>query len=132
MKTSSLNIVIITVSMFILAMFTVWYMSSTKMAIGSAPSGLPSTLATSTLLALASRTATTLIATSSCASRVVSTTNSSLMLTFSNYNGASPSEVFGHMQIASTTVVYDSGQYGCGLVKAFADTATNITVTETR
>lgn len=116
----------------ILGMIVLTALFMTQKSYGSAPSGLPSTIATSTLLSLASRTATTLIATTTCASRVVSTTNSQIMLTFSDYNNAAPTATFGHMQVASTTVVYDSGQYGCGLIKAWADAATAITVTETR
>lgn len=116
----------------IVAMIALTAMLLTEKTFGSAPSGLPATLATSTMLTLASRTATTVLATSTCAARIVSTTDKQIMLTFSDYNNAAPSGTFGHMQLASTTVVYDSGVYGCGLVKVWGDAATNITVTETR
>jgi hypothetical protein len=55
------------------------------------------------------------------------------MLTFNDYAGQTPTGAFGHLQAASTTVVYDSGLYGCGAVKIYGfDANSVITVTETR
>jgi hypothetical protein len=52
------------------------------------------------------------------------------MLTFSDYANQTPTGVFGHLQAASTTVVYDSGQFGCDRVKAYSFGASTITITE--
>lgn len=104
---------------------------SSRNVSASAPSGLVATVATSTSLAV-STTASTLIATSTCTARIITSRAQPLMLTFSDYNGATPTAMFGHLQPASTTVAYDSGIYGCGLVKAYAYGADTITVTETR
>lgn len=98
---------------------------------GSAPSGLMSTLATTSVNAV-STTASTLFATSTCSDRVISTKAQAIMLTFSDYAGQTPTAVFGVLQSASTTVVYNGGQYGCGLVKAYAFGADTITLVETR
>ena len=128
MKTVISSILIVVIVGFI-ALVSI---GSYRINVGSAPAGLQSTVSTSTMLSLASRTATSLIATSTCSSRIISTTDKQIMLTFSDYNNAAPTATFGVMQAASTTVAYDSGQYGCGLVKGWGDAATNITVTETR
>jgi hypothetical protein len=99
----------------------------------SAPSGVPATIATSSLMSVGPSNAVTLQATSSCTARVITTYANPVMLTFSDYIGQSPTAVFGHLQAASTTVAYDSGLYGCGLVKAYGYTAsTSITFTSVR
>ena len=102
------------------------------MAFGSAPSGLPATVATSSVNTFAALGVNSLFATSSCAARVVTTQGGYLELTFSDYAGQSPSATFGHYQAASTTVQYDSGLYGCGLFKGYSNVAQVVTVTETR
>ena len=103
-----------------------------RFAGASAPSGLQADVATSSVFAIAARTSSSLFATSSCAARIIQTGISPIMLTFSNYAGQSPTGTFGVLQAASTTVVYDSGQYGCGLVKGFSDVAQSLTLTESR
>lgn len=114
------------------AFMAVYLIGASATRVGaSAPSGLEGTVASSSLLSV-SNTAITLIATSSCAARIVTTTASPIMLTFSDYNGQTPTGLFGHLQAASTTVVYDSGQWGCGLVKAYAFSAGTITFTSVR
>jgi hypothetical protein len=100
----------------------------------SAPSGLPATVATSSA-ALVNTTASMLFATSTagqCSARIVTTYASPIMLTFSDYIGQSPTGQFGHLQGASTTVAYDSGLYGCGLVKAYSFVSQTITISESR
>ena len=95
----------------------------------SAPTGLPATIAT-TSPATVGTTAISVFATSSCSARIITTYASPVMLTFSDYSGQTPTGTFGHLQAASTTVVYDSGQYGCGLVKVYSFTTQTITVSE--
>lgn len=111
-------------------LLTLSYFTSNKVK-ASAPTGLPATIATSSNPAV-STTAVTIIATSTCSARVISTASTSLMLTFSDYANQTPTAIFGVYQAASTTVVYDSGQYGCGLVKAYANAAGVITVIDSR
>ena len=97
----------------------------------SAPSGLPATVATSSIASVGT-TAISLFATSTCSARIISTQAQAIMLTFSDYAGQTPTATFGHWQAASTTQAYDSGQYGCGLVKAYSFATQTITVTESR
>lgn len=115
----------------ILGMIALTAMLLTQKSFGSAPAGLATSVASTTSQAV-STTARLLVATSTCDARVITSRAQPLMLTFSDYNGATPTATFGHLQSASTTVVYDSGQYGCGAVKVYAYGTDSITVTETR
>lgn len=116
----------------ILGMICLTALLVTQKAIGSAPPGLPTSVATTSQSGV-STTATMIFSTSTtCASRIITTRAQPIMLTFSDYAGQTPTGSFGHLQPASTTSVYDSGQYGCGLTKAFGFAADTITVTETR
>ncbi len=94
----------------------------------SAPSGLPATMASSSN-PIVPQSSTVIIATSSCASRIISTASTSLMLGFGD---KVPTATFGVYQAASTTVVYDSGQYGCGSIRAISYPAGQITVMDDR
>ena len=104
---------------------------SDRQVLGSAPAGLPATVATSSIAAVTTN-ATTVFATSSCAARIITTSASPIMITFSDNHGSVPTGSFGHLQSASTTVAYDSGQYGCGAVKVFSFVAGTISVSESR
>ncbi len=101
----------------------------TQKSYGSAPSGLMARVATTTNPTV-STTAVTVFATSTCSSRTITTSGQPIMITFSDYNGATPTGSFGHLQAASTTVAYDSGQYGCGLTKIYSFASQVLTVTE--
>lgn len=110
-----------------------YFLVGVPSARSSAPDGVPATVATSSLMSVGPSNAVTLTATSSCNARIVTTYANPVMLTFSDYLGQSPTATFGHLQAASTTVVYDSGVYGCGLMKAYGYTAsTSITFTSVR
>lgn len=100
----------------------------------SAPSGLPSQVATSTLGYPVGTTQSLLFATSTCNARIITTRTQPVMLTFSDIQGLVPTAVKGHLQVASTTVVYDSGQYGCDTVRVISATLTTdtISVSESR
>lgn len=105
----------------------------TKISFGSAPSGLPATVATSTLAYPVATTQSLLFATSTCSARVITTTTGAVMLHFSDIQGKVPTAIAGHLQLASTTVTYDSGQYGCDAVRVIsASAATVVTVSESR
>lgn len=100
-------------------------------ASASAPSGLPATIATSSRVTVS--TAQRLVfSTSSCAARIISTASSTATITFEDLFGQVPSEVFGHVQATGTTVVYDSGQFGCGPVRVYSYLPQQITVSESR
>ncbi len=121
---------IVTLSI-ILGMIVLTSLLLTEKTFGSAPVGLATSVA-STTSQVVSTTARLLVATSTCDARIITSRAQPLMLTFSDYNGATPTAQFGHLQSASTTVVYDSGQYGCGAVKVYAYGTDSITVTEVR
>jgi hypothetical protein len=75
---------------------------------------------------------------SDCDARVITTPGTSaIMLSFDDFkktandiSSSTLSATVGHLQAASTTVVYDSGQYGCGKVSAYAWATTSLTVSE--
>ena len=106
--------------------------ASSQRVDASAFPGGQATVASSSIYAATAATASSLIATSSCSARIITTGASAVMLTFSDYSGQAPTGSFGHWQAASTTVAYDSGQYGCGLVKGFSYTAQLMTLTDVR
>ncbi len=105
-----------------------WFKDSVVFA--SAPSGLPATVATSSNPIVTS-TGNLIFATSTCTARIISTATSSIMIKFNGVGGA-PTSSFGHWQGASTTVAYDSGQYGCEALSIYSFSSQLITVTETR
>lgn len=109
----------------------------TQRSFASAPSGLSTTVAVATTTAVGPQEKKQLFSVSNCNSRVVSTVASAVMLTFADPSNGDVSSttlsgVTGHLQAASTTVVYDSGLYGCGRVFAYAFASSTITTTETR
>lgn len=106
--------------------------STQQQALGAAEPGNPGTIATSTNINVPAG-AVTVIASSTCTARIITTSPTSpIMLTFSDVLGQTPTATYGHVQAASTTVVYDSGLYGCGRVKAFGWGTSVITITDVR
>jgi len=101
---------------------------------GGAPSGLQATVATSTFAYPVGTAQTVLFATSTCAARVISTRNEAVMLSFNEPAGQVPTVTTGHSQLASTTVMYDAEQFGCGTVRVISATggATAVSVSESR
>lgn len=102
----------------------------------SAPGGMVTSWGTSSQITLGAEERT-LFATStpSCISRVVSTRYAQIMIQYGDHAQFNLEGNTGHIQLASTTVVYDSGLYGCGLWTAVAlgsTTAQGISVTEFR
>lgn len=118
--------------LIIMAVAAVFFIS--KPANASAPSGLPATVATSSNPSVTTSATVAIAATSTnCAARIISTTGATgIMLTFADITGENPSATVGHWQAASTTVVYDSGLFGCGAVKAYSGVTQTLKVTETR
>ena len=75
-----------------------------------------------------------------CAARIVTTVERDILIAFGevddngNYAVASTTLAngIGHLQLASTTVVYDSGLYGCGTMSLRSFIAdSQVTITET-
>ncbi len=123
----------VVLSLVILGIFAIAFLLisfQVKMAYGSAPSGLNGNVATTTAYTLVAQTAMLVAATSTpaCSARIITTTSSAVMLTFADI-GVAPTFLTGHLQLASTTVVYDSGTVGCGPVRAFGVGASNSTLT---
>lgn len=102
---------------------------NTSPALASAPTGLPATIATTSALAVTS-TQTRIFATSSCSARIISTGVNGIMLTFSDKQGNLPTATTGFWQAASTTIAYDSGQFGCGAVRVYSSVDQTIYVSE--
>jgi hypothetical protein len=128
--TRALGLSVILGAILLTAFLLIW---NTQRVQGNGFIGVTVNVASSTSQIIPARTARVLFATSTpCTTRIITSRASPLMLTFSNYNNASPTGVFGHYQAASTTVAYEAGVYGCGLVKVYADVADTITVTETQ
>lgn len=108
-----------------------------RKAVGSAPSGLPATVASSTSMTVENiltlpRVGSVIAATSTaCSSRIVTTKAQPIVLVFSQNQNRAPSNLIGHLQVASTTIAYDGGIYGCGQIRAVAyDATSTISVTE--
>lgn len=107
--------------------------SGSGSSFGSAPSGLAATVATTTQYTVGTTAVTAFATTTNCSSRVISTVAQPIMITFTDQSGQVPTALFGHLQSASTTVVYDAGIYGCNAVKIYGFNADSvITLTETR
>lgn len=107
------------------------YLSGPKADASSFP-GVASSIATTSPISV-TPTALVVFATSSCAARIISTTVAGgIMIGFSDNQGFVPSALTGFWQAASTTVTYDSGQYGCGAVRVYSGTPQTITVSESR
>jgi len=112
-----------------------WFLSVTdtkvELPFGGASDGIAVNVATTSNPTVGT-SAVTVFATSTCLTRVVTTYASPVMITFSDRIGQTPTATFGHLQAASTTVVYDASEYGCGLYKMYGFVSTAITVSETR
>lgn len=101
-------------------------------SVGADATSVPASVATTSNPTVGT-TAVTVFATSTCAARTITTSANPIMITFSDRIGQTPTGSFGHLQGASTTVTYDAGQFGCGLLKIYGFTGNQvITVTESR
>lgn len=98
----------------------------------AAPSGLIATIASSSIAIVTAGSTNTLIGTTTCTSRIITTGGSPVKLTFSDYAGQVPTVTFGDFQNSSTTVAYDAEIYGCGRIRAYSFQAQNLTVTSVR
>ena len=115
----NLGAVLIAVAILILSV--VLFVNAPKEPLKGAV-GITASYASSTLTTVSAGTATTVAATSTCASRIVTTKASPVLLTFDDR--LTPTPIYGHIQPASTTVSYNAEEYGCGELKAL--TADNL------
>lgn len=108
--------------------------------LGQATAGLPATLQTVQQIAVGPQEIIVLFNQSNtCSSRIISTKASPILLAFatSTVSGMATSSAHlslsnnGLVQAASTTVAYDGGLYGCGVVAALGYASTTITTVET-
>lgn len=108
--------------------------SQTQSATGAGWLGFPSHIQSATTTAVGPDEVVTLFAdepNATCHSRVITTAGSDIMISFDDVTGfgsTSLSSVVGHLQGASTTVSYDSGDYGCGLMTAYGVSSSTITI----
>ena len=75
---------------------------------------LSASVATSSTITVTAGTLVTAFATSTCASRIVTTNAEPIRFEFSDRDGFTLTSAVGHTQLASTTVAYDASVYGCG------------------
>lgn len=132
MTKSFSNITLMAAVVVILA-FMYLFSVSTHQASANATTGLPATqrIATTTVVG-PQQTVTIFSRDPSCTARIIRTQGQGILLAFADpTNGdvasTTLSSVVGFIQLASTTVAYDSGIYGCGRVTAFAEASTTIT-----
>lgn len=87
---------------------------------GAAPSGLPASIASSSLQTVTTSARLLFATSTSCAARIITTKGTAINLTFSDKTGIRPGATAGAVQAASTTVAYDGGLYGCDAVYAYS------------
>ena len=119
-------------SVFLFGMFP-------RNASASAPAGLQAQVATSSTVAVGPQNNMIIAGTTTretnytCAARIVTTDVQPIRVSFASLSSTTLSTSVGALQPASTTVAYDGGLYGCGLMTARGlYSSTTITVTETR
>ena len=120
-------------AILILAMILLFNSRGVPKTLGSAPSGLNASVATSSQAGV-SATVTTLVATSTnCAARIITTVAQPIRLSFGSPQQPilEPSGTLGHLQAASTTVTYDGGIWGCGLIRVFGYGNATLTISVT-
>lgn len=106
-----------------------YWVFSTQLVSGSAPSGLPASNASTSRIVVTAGTVIEPVATSTtCSSRVVATASTSVMI---HIGDAVPTATLGYWEGASSTSAFDGGIYGCGALKVYPFSTGAITVTET-
>ena len=120
-----LNIVICILAGIALVLFF-----RSPVSLTGAPPGLESTLATSTRFTVTGAVLTLVASSTNCSSRVITTGANAINLSFSDIQGDRLTGFNGHWQAASTTVSYDGGLYGCGLIRVRGDGTSLITISQ--
>ena len=133
------NILVFTAITSMIAVSAIWLASITLIGEASAPSGLQAGEEQVTFVEVGpDENVIILTQNRQCSARIISTQGEVIrMMTASSSVGgfatstSNLSIIRGLIQTASTTVVYDSGQLGCGFLAGFAEASTTITVIET-
>ena len=139
--TKTTKIIVGILGLLIIGLLAVIISVNTSVTLGSAPSGLPATFATTSTtqvgpskVSYASSTLVIFVKTTNCASRVISNPDTAIRIWFSNdmfsSTTANPTLSLGHFQATGTTQVYDSGLYGCGFVNGHSYATTTLTISE--
>ena len=136
MKSQTLSITLLGLAVFSLALVLLF--KPVHDAFGSAFTGQASHLQTATTTqvgnqAVPALTIASAISDESCKARVITTNGIGVYLSFGDTAGFSSTTItnaIGHWQPASTTVVYDSGLYGCGRLTGWAVATTTLTVSQ--
>lgn len=134
MKTLALPLTLLALGLLVLA--GVLFTQQTNTAQGSAFTGQPAYLQIATTTAVGPDTKKQLFAENGyCRARVITTHASNLFLLFGDpgngdLSSTTLSGTTGHLQLASTTVAYDSGIYGCGKWWSLAQASTSVTLSE--
>jgi hypothetical protein len=138
MKTQSLSIAILALAIFVFA--GVLLFKPINSALGGAFTGTSAFLQIATTTAIGPQDGEDTIFAArtdgSCKARVITTRgDSAIMLSFGDktngdFSSTTLSGDIGHLQAASTTVVYDSELYGCGRWTAYAWASSTISVSE--
>lgn len=130
--------ILLYISIIAVALWMLWgFRYQTNQTVGEAPSGLNSSVATSSTVIVGPDIWVNLFATTTpCTSRIVTTYSQPVTIAFSTssaYVTATSTPDTGHIQSASTTVAYDSGIYGCGRWVAYGvEASTTVTISEFR
>lgn len=130
MKETNINYVKYAGVIVLLVAVLIWVANVTTQKLGEAPGGSMAVTATSSTITMtASNDESTLFATSTCIGRIITAGTKNIRLKFAD-SALTLSSTVGHLQIASTTVVYDSAEVGCGLVTGLSTDVDTVTVTE--
>jgi len=136
MKSQTLSITLFSIALLSLALVLLF--KPVHDAFGSAFTGQASHLqsATTTVVGNQAVPPKTIFAndtTDSCKARIITTRESAISISFGDTTGFGSTTLTGasgHIQLASTTVAYDSGIYGCGLWTAYGYASTTLTVSQ--
>lgn len=124
-------VALLTFTILLLAKPLIYSEETRDSSLGGA--GLPSHLQVATTTAVGPDEIVTIFSdTQNCRARAISTQSSAIMITFDdstngNLSSATLSGTAGHIQAASTTVIYSSDNVGCGVMSAFGFSSTTIT-----
>lgn len=136
MKSQSISLALIGIGLILIAV--VLFFKPINSAIGAAFPGTISYLQIATTTAVGPQDGedTIFASNDSCKARVITTRgDSAIMLSFGDktngdFSSTTLAATIGHLQSASTTVVYDSSLYGCGRWTAYAWVSSTISVSE--
>lgn len=126
MKSITLSIIVLVTGMALVWFFFIGNFSFESNNLGN----MFSQMATSSTIAVGPQENKTLFtARQTCSSRVITTVAQPIMLSFNT--NITATALAGHLQAASTTIVYKSDDFGCGAVSAYGHNAsTTITTSE--